>query len=197
MELLVMTNKTLTTLYKEQMTVDFPKDELKPLALLQTQFEKGFAFGYLLQSVEQQTLGYAIFAGAPTGTGALLLDYFAVDQSLRGQGIGSRFLTLLYEALSAHESIFIEAELPARAVDATDERARLRRIGFYLQNGCQMTEIENCLFGVDFAILQRPCRRQLTDEEVLASLEQIYQTMLTKERYQQFVTFSKRDNKTE
>lgn len=182
---------TLQDIYNTFMVHDFPKSELKPLAMLQEQMEKGNCIGWHLTE-NKDLLAYAIFAKTAALSSPVLLDYYAVNSVRRGSGIGSICLKLLAEQLQESDSILLEVEAVEKATTEEERNIRKRRISFYKQNGCLETAIENCLFGVDFSIMTLPCRKTLTNDEVFSSLEDIYQTMMPPERYAANVRLSRK-----
>lgn len=182
---------TLQNIYHTFMVHDFPKSELKPLAMLQEQMKKGNCIGWQLTE-NKDLLAYAIFAKTPSPSSPVLLDYYAVNSLRRGSGIGSICLKLLAEQLQESDCILLEVEAVEKAATDEERHIRNRRISFYKQNGCLETAIENCLFGVDFSIMTLPCRKTLTDDEVFSSLETIYQTMMPPERYAANVCLSRK-----
>ena len=97
----------MTEVYRQAMKQDFPPDELKPLSRILAQKRKNIALclGYFEQD---KLIGYAVLE-QDTAQRCLLLDYFAIIQSSRGQGWGTRFLNELKTMFADREMIVIEA----------------------------------------------------------------------------------------
>lgn len=159
---------------------DFPPDELKPLSRLHAMHEMGL---YHMLSLEEDGVrrGYA-FLVAPPGRNAVLLDYLAMDASLRGGGYGSACLRLLQERYPG--GIVLETEAPEDAADEADRQVREKRIRFYHRAGFRYFPFYASAFGVHFHIQywQReqpwPGRR-----EVAVDLDECYHAFLPEEIY--------------
>lgn len=80
-------------------------------------------------------------------------DYFATVEEFRGQGIGSKFLTLLYDKVSDVEMVLCEAETPD-GTTGDEYNIRSRRIVFYPNNRFIDTGVTASAFGVDFVLLE-------------------------------------------
>ena len=71
----------------------------------------------------------------------IFLNYIAVSNQKRGQGLGSRLFNQLVSQL---ESIVVwEIEDPGAAADFTEQKLREQRLRFYLREGAQLL---NCQF---------------------------------------------------
>lgn len=124
----------------------FPAEERKPFSLI----ERKAAMGeqeILLVREEGKRAGLAITVLSDE---LVLLDYFAVAERFRGQGVGSEALQVLRELYSGRQ-FFLEIEEPNEA--AANQAQRLRRKEFYLKNGMAETGIRCTLFGVDMELL--------------------------------------------
>ncbi len=173
-----LTLAEMQALYEEKMTRDFPPEELRPFQSLYTLWKKGQYCCYACRE-EEQTLAYAAFAMTQD---AVLLDYFAVEKDLRGQGIGSRFLQKLKEFSSDFPAshFLIEVESVESAVKEEEETLRSRRISFYERCGCIASGVYSLLFGVEYRILTLPLKEKApSNDEVRLGLSAIYQTLLS------------------
>jgi len=96
---------------------------------------------------------FAGLAATINGDDTVLLDYLAVHEKLRDQGVGSAFLQAL---LSQYEGrgLFVEIEATDRD-DPTGEK--LRRKQFYVRNGLEDMHVVAILFGVRMELLGRGC----------------------------------------
>ena len=129
-------------LYRTAMVRDFPASELKSISMLEQLEDKGWytVLGFYFEEEPQRLCAYALLV--QTNPGAVLLDYFAVDPSLRGGGIGGKILDLLKQWASQKAPLFLaEVEDPDFAQSPEDLSVRNRRIGFYRRNGFALTGV--------------------------------------------------------
>ena len=63
-------------------------------------------------------------------------------------------MQLLKEELSNAESIVGEVEDPNSGKTEEEQKNRIRRISFYLRNGCRDTGVKAKVFGVKYRILE-------------------------------------------
>ena len=80
----------------------------------------------------------------------VLLDYFAVSPTRRGQGVGSEVLKLLTQRYQG-KRILLEIEDPEEP--CKNQKDRLRRKAFYLRNGLTVQDYKVWLFGIKMLIL--------------------------------------------
>lgn len=153
-------------IYDGMMTRHFPADEIKPFWKIKDSYEKGEYMGYGLYEKNEddeytessECLAYAWMCSIPDENW-ILLDYYAVTEKLRGQGMGSRFLKRLFEECTEGVPVILEVEDPDRLVgipeeEKEQERAkRLRRISFYLKNGVKETDLRASVFHVPYSIM--------------------------------------------
>lgn len=144
-----LTKDQLSALYRDELTADFPKSELKPLRAMLRLMDEG-KYDPLLVLDGETPVGYALLWRPERGDGALL-EYFGVLRGLRGGGIGSAILELL---AARYGSLFCEAEA-ADSPDETENALRLRRLDFYRRNGFRLLDYDCALFGVHFRCLYR------------------------------------------
>lgn len=176
-------------IYNNYIHLHFPQDEIKPLKNIQKMWGVGSyrALGmYEQNDSEQQLIGYAFFAMAP-GCNMLLLDYLAVVEEYRGQGMGGMFLTEMRERLNVYDGILIETEDIDFASNEEERLTRQNRDAFYEQNGVLRTGIKSQIYGVRFANWQLPVKKALTDGECRRNLEGIYKIMIPGEKNEKFV----------
>ena len=166
-------------IYKTYMVVDFPPDELKPLAHLLRMVEEGLCTYYALFD-GSEVLSYF---GLCVKDGFALVDYLAVNSEKRGQGIGSETLKLLKEA-AGDNTILIECEDIAATEDEAEKIIRTRRINFYLRSGFTLTTAKANLFGVDYALLTYP---EKSEAETKLGYETVYRAMLGDETYNKYM----------
>ena len=159
-------------LYHTAMTDDFPAAERKPLALLRRLWREGICSAWALLD-DGTRRAYAVLEQPPTGD-ACLLDYLAVDASVRGRGFGGEMLRRL---TAAHPQgvILLEIERVERAADAAQLAERTRRRRFYLQNGVYPTGVfTRADGGVEYEIL---ASAPLSPAAAVTAMEGIYATL--------------------
>lgn len=149
MELKLLSKEELTALYQNEMTADFPRAELKPLAAMLRLMDMG-RYEPLLVTDGGRPVGYAL-AWLPENREGALLEYFGVLRGLRNGGLGSKILELL---LARYGQVFGEAEAPC-SDDPAENDLRRRRIAFYQRSGFRVLDYECALFGVHFNCLYR------------------------------------------
>lgn len=164
----------MSEIYDEFMTEAFPPAELKPFSRIRDMSERGLYDGYGLFDHGLKAYGY--FVTCPE-TKDMLIDYLAVPKQYRGQGYGSRFLSYLPQIVGGHHTLLFEIEHPDKTKDEKEQKKRLRRRHFYLENGVRATHVSTRVFGVDYQILQYTPGKELSYEEVLCGVEALYRTM--------------------
>lgn len=175
MELYRLSQEELYHLYHTSMKRDFPPSELRPYISIRSLSEQGH-YRCVGCRVQDDPAAYACLAGDGED---LLLDYYAVEPQLRGQGIGGRFLRALKEkeasVKGAAPFLLIEAESVESAASPERVRERERRLRFYRKCGCLKTGVYSFLYGVEYQILCLPLKETSPDAlAVKAALERIY-----------------------
>ena len=124
----------------------FPKSERKPFKIMVQKQTEGTME---LLSIEEENafLGLAIFAHYKD---IALLDYFAISDHMRGQGIGSRAIKAL-QKIYAGKRFVLEIETTKKPCD--DLEMRQHRKAFYLRNGLHTMDFDVNLFGVEMEVL--------------------------------------------
>lgn len=150
MELKLLNKEELTALYQNEMTADFPRSELKPLAAMLRLMDMG-RYDPLLVLDGDRPVGYAL-VWLPEGREGALLEYFGVLRGLRNGGLGTQILGLLMER---YGQIFGEAEAPDPDAAPEENDLRRRRIAFYERNGFRVLDYQCALFGVRFHCIYR------------------------------------------
>ena len=147
MEWKLLNQEELTQLYDNEMVVDFPKAELKPLRSMLRLMDMGL-YEPLLIAENGESMGYAM-VWLPAGGRGGLLEYFGVLRGKRGGGLGGRILALLAQR---YGQLFGEAEAPD-SDDRLENDLRRRRIAFYRRNGFRVLDYDCALFGVHYNCL--------------------------------------------
>lgn len=176
---LVQTESTdLARLYQEEMTQHFPPEELKPIHRLQGLHQKGYYRIPQLISEAAETLAYAFLFRLPDDDRVVLLDYLAVADHSRGQGLGSQMIRAIHETHDQHLHLLAEIEDPHASSDPVVKEERLRRWNFYRRLGFVDTGIRTCLFGVPFVILLSTNTTHTAELSTIElSLSNIYRVM--------------------
>ncbi|MDL2215822.1 GNAT family N-acetyltransferase [Ruminococcaceae bacterium OttesenSCG-928-N02] len=166
-------------IYKNSMQRDFPAQELRPLRGMLSLYKKGLYSGLAAYS-EGALVAYAFFGGKP-GAESLLLDYYAVQPNVRGQGVGGRFLKQIQQALG-QSSLLIEAENPAAATDENERATRAARVRFYEHAGATDLHLRWLLFGVEYTVLHLPCAGGVpyNEEQAKHALRNVYHGLVPK-----------------
>ena len=124
----------------------FPRSERKPFAMIRKMAKAGKTDVWYCTE-EGRFVGLAITINGPD---RILLDYFAVHDSCRNGGYGSKLLQMLI-AHYAPMTLFGEIE---NVVDpGEDLELRKRRKQFYLRNGLKEMGVMVYLFGVKMELL--------------------------------------------
>ena len=139
----------LGRLYQTELKKTFPPEERKPLSAMLRLLREGeyIPLAYYAED-GGALLGYALLwtEGADR---PVLLDYFAVSEALRGQGIGAELLREL-GAFLAGRALIIEAEAPD---GGAEDALRQRRLDFYTRCGAEYLPYDCWLFGVTYRVL--------------------------------------------
>ena len=129
----------------------FPSYEKKPFWLIRWKVKQGKAEVWYLENKEE-FVGLAITMSSPE---LVLLDYFAIEETQRGNGIGSESLKLLQKYYKGR-SFFLEIESIYEACDNIEQRQRRKQ--FYLRNGMSEMKLMVNLFGTNMEILGHNCK---------------------------------------
>lgn len=124
----------------------FPIYERKPFAMIFQTFQKGVCDVWFIED-NNTFIGLAITLNDKD---VVLLDYFAIDEQLRGQGYGSKVLQEL-QKLYNNERLFIEIE--STLINSDNQEERLKRKQFYLKNGMRELGILANVFGTEMELM--------------------------------------------
>ena len=183
MQITELNPEQIRQVYAERLTADFPPAEVKPLKRIMQAMSAGkYRCTGLFDGNRLLAYGFFVILRGTDRTD-LLLDYFAVDASHRGQGIGSSFLRMLPEQFPAAGTVLIEAETPASAENEAERMQRERRIRFYLRSGCQDSGIETTVFGVGYRILTLPLHAVLSPEQLPCCYAALYRQILPEDMF--------------
>ena len=171
--------------YEDYLVKDFPADEVKPFSSIRRMTQKGLyqSWGFY----EENDLAAYAFLCDDCRQRFSLLDYYAVNASLRGRGYGQRALAVLRERYRAYKGVIIESENPDFAKNEEDRRTRVRRLAFYEKCGLTDSGVRGSAFGVEYRILYAPCSGPATNKEVKAALAEIYRMLVPGDAYKKFI----------
>ena len=128
----------------------FPVTERKPFAMIRRMYRQGRTDVWLLK----QDSRFAGFATTINGEGLILIDYLAVPEKQRGQGVGSGALQALVKAYPGC-GLFVEIESPFE--EGSDQPDRIRRRAFYRRCGFEPSRTMASVFGVPMELLGHGC----------------------------------------
>lgn len=181
--------ETAHEIYEIYMKADFPPEEIKPFSVIEKMWKKNSYFVYAFygdaaKSSKVQNAGerrvpcaYA-FLLDDNKNHVLLLDYFAVLKEKRGEGYGSHAFSLLREACADWNALLVEVENDELAdIDDETRATRKRRISFYTEAGCRMTDVRSRLWGVDYRIMVMPFSDRYAGERIEEKLKSLYSGM--------------------
>ena len=146
MKIIKATDETRIKLIEDLYLRAFPKAERKPFSLMVQKQQEG-TMELLSIEEDKMFLGLAIFAHDKD---IALLDYFAITDEMRGQGIGSRAIKAL-QKIYAGKRFVLEIETTKKPCD--DLEMREHRKGFYLRNSLHTMDFDVNLFGVEMEVL--------------------------------------------
>lgn len=182
-------------IYMQWIHRHFPQSEIKPLKKIQSMWDEGayHALGMYEKKMNNQEqkqqldlIGYAFFVTAPE-CNILLLDYFAIVEDYRSQGMGSIFLKEMKKYLDGYKSILIETEDVDCAQNEEELRTREKRNRFYKRSGAVMAGIKSNVYGVNYDIWNFPLTESSTRKECKDCLESIYRIIASGEEYNKYV----------
>ena len=146
MKIIKATDENRLKLIEDLYMRAFPKAERKPFQLMVKKQAEG-TMELLSIEEENKFLGLAIFAHDKD---IALLDYFAISDEMRGQGIGSRAIKALQKIYTGKRFV-LEIETTKKPCD--DLEMRSKRKAFYLRNGLHTMDFDVTLFGVEMETL--------------------------------------------
>ena len=173
-------------IYETYMRKDFPPIELKPFSHIERMMNLGLYDSFVFCE-EDRFVGYAL-CSENRNRDAVLLDYFAVNSDLRGKGYGQKALAMLWEIYREHDMVILESENPAFFEDEQDYQKKLRRVRFY-EEKCGMTRCDftTRLFGVEYVIMVKGCKKEADSALAVQKLKEIYQVLVKPEAYRQYL----------
>lgn len=165
------------------MKKDFFSGELKPIEEIINSFDEG-RYRCFVYEREDRILGYATLVKGDNPNIALL-DYFAIDESVRGKGFGSKFISDLFDK-GFFDIILIEVESVDDSIDNNDFLNRKKRIKFYKNNGAKFVEGTVYLSGHKYGVMAFVKDRYI-DIDAEKEIDAIYRLNLSNIIYRKFV----------
>ena len=175
-----LTKVQVEDIYKNKMTVDFPKPELKPIEVILKAIDNDI-YEPLGLFDESKIIGYTFLVKLGRD---YLVDYLAVNSDWRNKGAGSEMVQLLGDYLKDAGNVIGEVEDPDCATDDASKDIQTRRLNFYFRNGCTDTGLRVKCFGVPFRILRVGQRQSEDHDELWEIYQEFYRKVLPKEMFE-------------
>ena len=128
----------------------FPASERKPFSRIVSMMKEGRTDLWIIRKDGR----FAGFASTVNSPDLVLLDYFAVCKSLRGQGVGSAAMKGILDRY-APRGVLVEIESTRIPSDNAAERENRKR--FYVNCGMMPLDTEADLFGIRMELLGCRC----------------------------------------
>ena len=128
----------------------FPAGERKPFSIILSMAKEGRTDLWIIRKNGR----FAGFASTVNSPELVLLDYFAVCKSLRGQGVGS---AAMKEILDQYAPRGVLVEIESTRIPSDNRQERENRKRFYVNCGMTPLGTEADLFGVRMELLGRGC----------------------------------------
>lgn len=128
----------------------FPRPERKPFGVIWNMYRNGKTDVWCFYRDGR----FAGFASTINGENLILLDYFAVVKSSRGQGVGTSALMRL-QKLYCDQGLF--AEIERVCPEASNYLQRKKRRDFYIRCQMQELDVQAEVFGVEMELLGSRC----------------------------------------
>lgn len=157
----------------------FPKEERKPLGLIESTYNKGYSRIIKIMSNNNIT-GFMILNRVKKNSYEIL-DYLAILPQYRNKGIGTSALNLLIEQERESNGIFVETEKVGLGKDKEEKELRSKRKKFYEELGFKKLKFDLVLFGVVY----RPyiySNIDIDEDFIIEEIWNIYEVICGKER---------------
>ena len=129
----------------------FPPSERKPFSKILAMAKEGRTDLWVIRR-DGRFAGLASTVNSPD---MVLLDYFAVKKSLRGQGVGSASMERILEQ---YAPVGVLVEIESTRIPSNNPREREKRKRFYVNCGMEPLGTEVELFGIRMELLGCRCR---------------------------------------
>ncbi len=160
----------------------FPKDERKPLELLQSSYEKHYT--RIIEILyKNEMIGFMIL-NKVKDKGYAVLDYLAILPQYRNNKFGTKALQILLEQERENSGIFIEIEKVGLGKNIEENLLREKRKNFYEKIGFKKLNFDLFLFDVIYTPYL--CSNIKDDESmIIDEILNIYESISGKERIKQ------------
>lgn len=177
--------------YDGRMVKDFPVCELKPWRRIKELVEAG-KYEMLGMFQKEELLAYGYFSRMEQGN-YLLLDYFAVNEQRRGQGIGQQFLSCIREQYPKAQGIVVEVEALEQAETEEEQEIRSRRIHFYEKAGLRLYPVLGRIYEADYQLMFFPGSGGFPSSTQLIEIyTKLYQVLLGEEKMKKHMKITKK-----
>jgi len=184
MQIRILDEAQVRSVYRQHMERDFPPAELRSLRNIEALTQRG-EYRSLGLFDGEALLGYAMLICHGRD---LLIDYFAIAEDRRGQGLGSALIRQVTAFDPAAASLIAEIDDPDEARDEAERTVRLRRWDFYSRNGFRDTGARVRTFGVWYRLIEFGDTKH-TAEEIRQIYEAHYRQLLPKAVYEKQIRF--------
>ena len=160
----------------------FPEDEIKPLELLQSSYEKHYT--RIIEILyKNEIIGFMIL-NKVKDKGYAVLDYLAILPQYRNNKFGTKALQILLEQERENSGIFIEIEKVGLGKNKEENLLREKRKNFYEKIGFKKLNFDLFLFDV---IYTPYLFSNIKDDEsmIIDEILNIYESISGKERIKQ------------
>lgn len=160
----------------------FPKEERKPLELIQSSYEKGYT--KIIEILYENKITGFMLLNSLKNKGYAILDYLAILPQYRNNKIGTRALKILQEQEKENSGIFVEIEKVGLGRDIGENLLREKRKNFYEKLGFKKLNFDLLLFDVVYTPY---LFSNIEDNEnvIIDEIFNIYEAISGKERIKQ------------
>lgn len=193
MRFIELEDEKIKYIYETFMVNDFPLCELKPLSIiLNAKKENHYRCFALIDDIDNEkdvVCAYTYFASDDNWE-TVLLDYFAVNENIRGRGTGSKMLELVKDYFKNNTSVsnvIVESESIESAKNDEENFIRTRRIRFYENNGLKKFCCRPVVFGTEYTmlVLEVNKEKEIDETEIVNSYLNIYKSILTEKMFEE------------
>lgn len=157
----------------------FPKNERKPLELIQSSYEKQYT-KIMKVMYKEQMVGFMILNRVKE-KGYAILDYFAILPQFRNYKYGTKALQVLLEVEKENKGIFIEIEKEGLGKNEKENVIRRRRKLFYEKLGFEKLNFDLHLYDVVYSTYLSS-RIKEDEDKVIEEILEIYEAISGKEK---------------
>ncbi|MBO7500543.1 MAG: GNAT family N-acetyltransferase [Fibrobacterales bacterium] len=175
------------TLFEKPVRALAPEELARTKRLYESAFpvEERIPWKELLRLADEMPLDFAVWFDGADFVGLTIVWprsefdwfwYFAVEEELRGRGLGQEILSRLL-GKRAGRTLILDMESPEQECENAEQRRR--RHGFYLRNGFRDTGVGKSFRGIDYTILiHGPGTFSMRDyDEIIAELRAVWDAM--------------------